>query len=166
MAWRVVRLRAFGACGPILGPAAVALLLLAGFFAWSEFRFGSIRDGVAYCNGYLLVAGQPEVDLGPVKVGSCVGGCCYLKNLTDVPVMVLGATPDCSCITVSGVPMRVAPHGSTKLPFVYCPRAGSGSRRETRLIRVYIDADSPELLLPVRADVIAVGGRPDAVSQR
>lgn len=140
----------------LVGPLLVAFVIVLCYSGWSYWRFGSFKDGIEFLSGYRLVAEQSVLDIGKVRVGAETEGNFVLKNLTDKPITIIGAKSDCSCMVISGLPIRVEPRCSTDFAVRYTPLAREGNETVTHRILLYLDIDSPEVVLTLSADILPV----------
>jgi hypothetical protein len=138
----------------LAGPLLVALLILLGFCFWSVWRYGNVSDGIAFVNGYVLVAQKPIVELGKIPVGAKVDGIFVLKNLTDHPITILGARSECRCVVASDLPIQVDALSSVSFCLRFVPGENEVNQSVTHRALLYLDADSPEIVLTLAADVV------------
>jgi hypothetical protein len=138
----------------LAGPLLVAVLILLGFCVWSVWRYGNVTDGIALVNGYVLAAQKPIVELGKIPVGAKVDGIFVLKNLTDHPITILGARPECRCVVASDLPIQVDALSSVSFCLRFVPGENEANQHVTHRALLYLDADSPEIVLTLAADVI------------
>ena len=143
--------------GFLRGPLLVALLILACGSAWSVWRFGSVRHGIAYLKGYVLIAQNPTVKLGSIPAGTEVEGVFVLKNLTNRPITVLGAKPECTCVMTSDLPMRVDSLSTGRLRFKFAARNNEINQSVAHRTLLYLDVDSPPVVLTLAGDVVSPG---------
>jgi len=140
----------------VAGPLAVVFFALLCYSGWSLWRFGSFVDGIAFLNGYVLVAEQKTLDLGEVRVGSEAEGNFVLKNLTSEPITLVGARPECSCMIASDLPARIEPHSTMDFSVRFTPNRREASQTVTHRILLYLDVDSPAVVITFSADVLPV----------
>lgn len=97
---------------------AMGVLLTVGCrIGWLAYQFGSFSAATAHLRGLQLVFLPDHVDLGKARQGEQRKVELELVNLTDVPVQVLGAISDCSCVVVSdGLPVSLQGRGRFRLP--------------------------------------------------
>jgi hypothetical protein len=150
----------------IAGPLLVAVLILLGFSIWSVWRYGNVSDGIAFLDGFVVIAAKPTLELGSVPVGTEAKGVFVLKNLTDEPISLVGASPDCSCMIMSDFPIRIEPHGTATFDVRFTPRAREAGRTVTHRILLYLNVDSPTITLALSAHALPVDRtRKDATTQ-
>ena len=146
---------------PILGRifvGAAVLLTLSIFSAlFGVLQFGSIRSAAAYLDGYAVMPENAVLELGDVYVNQSVKGSFLLRNLTNSPLTLLGATPDCSCVRVSGVPAQMEPRGFCTLPVEIRWDRRSANTRISVGIHLHMSADSRPVVLSVKAMVCRKG---------
>jgi hypothetical protein len=88
--------------------AASALILLAIVIGWALFRAGSIGGGMAYLAGRKIYAGPADIAIpGDGQASQTIS----LVNLTGTTLTVMGYNATCSCVKVSGLPVRLPPYG-------------------------------------------------------
>jgi hypothetical protein len=143
----------------IAGPLTVALLILLGCSGWSIWRYGNVTDGIAFMNGFVLIAEKPTLELGRVAVGDKVEGIFVLKNLTGRPITILGAKPECSCVATSELPIQVEAFSSVHFKLQFTPGKGEASQSVVHHALLYTNIDSPEVTLTIKADILPASTR-------
>jgi hypothetical protein len=154
--YSVLKRRASACVRFIVGPLLVALLILACYSAWSIGRFGNLTNGIEFLNGSVLIAEKPMLELGKVPVGTEVEGVFVLKNVTNQPIAIVGGKAECSCVITTGFPMQVDPMCSARLSLRFTPRPSDANRRVVHRAVLYLDVDSPAMILTFAADVVPV----------
>lgn len=119
------------------------------FGGWSFLRFGHPLDGLAYLNGVVLKADQP--DLGTVAPGSEVEAVFVVKNLTTNPVSIVGAKPDCACVVGSDLPLTIDALSSARLPVRFTVERGELHKELIRHVLLHLNVDAPPVVLTLTA---------------
>ncbi len=128
-------------------------MILLGYCAWSLWRYGNVTDGIAFLNGFVLVAEKPTLELGDVSVGSKAEGVFILKNLTNQPITILGAKPECPCVVTSELPVQVDRLSSSPFRLRFVPRTQEANQSVAYRTLLYLDVDSPSIILTLAASV-------------
>jgi hypothetical protein len=124
----------FVACG------AIAVTL-----EWAAHRTGSLEAGIAYLSGAGLYCGPQTIEIAGDGVQRKE---VTLRNLSPVPISILGYNAQCSCVSVLGLPMRIEPGQMRKASLL----ASSGNAKTVAVIFI---TDPPQATFS-RVDVRVV----------
>jgi hypothetical protein len=91
--------------------AALALVTLAGTLA-----YGSPEVALARLRGELVTVEPAFVSFGEGETGETLETTVRVRNWTNIPVRLIGATSDCSCIATEGLPETIPPGQSREVP--------------------------------------------------
>lgn len=160
---RTLRCRARRACRRIAGIAAVVVLGLIVFAAWSLYRFGSVSLALAFLKGYAVVPEAALVSAGEVAAREEARVAFRLKNLTAGPLRVVGAKADCACMAFDDLPLAIEPGEWGKMTVRFVPREAEVGQVVEHSVLLYLDATSVPVVLRAQAEVVppeprAVGG--------
>ena len=86
-----------------------------GFAAWSAIRFGGLEDAIQYLRGHEIVAVSTVISLGTQPNGTHCPVKIRLRNLSDKPIRVVGASTSCSCVATSNPPVLIGARQSAVL---------------------------------------------------
>ena len=115
-------------------PFVLLLLTLTACIGWIFYRItelGSLKNALLYLNGHEFTFEAPVFD--PIKGPAASERIARFKftNLSSTNVVVSGARPDCSCISVRSLPLKVPPYKSDWIPISYST-GNSASIRDNR----------------------------------
>ena len=119
----------------------------------SHVCFGGIAPGMAWWQGAAVFVEPPVRDLGEIAGGETVTVEFQLRSLRTGPVRIVGATPDCSCVVVDGLPLDLDDQGLGKLTINFRPNANEVGQDVTRVIPLHLNVDSVATALVIRARV-------------
>lgn len=137
----------------VFGPALVAAVLSTTYCVWSVFTFGGIAEGVAFFRGQALTAREPVLKAYGIAPGGRASGVFHLTNLTDRALTVIGATPDCACVSVAGMPIEIGPSRTVPIKVGFpVPLRGAESEVTHRLV-LHLNVDSPPVVLTLIAQM-------------
>jgi hypothetical protein len=140
---------------PLLALVFVAVAAGTFFAMWAWWNFGSVQTGWAYTSGYRVIPVSESIEFDSVLAGTKVHGTFVLQNLSNQDIQVIGAKPDCYCITASHFPILLKKRGQCSLDFEFL--ADDNVTVETVVehhIVVNFDTAHPPLVLWMRAKVI------------
>lgn len=130
--------------------ACAFILLMSLFSIWAWCSFGSLPLGYAYLQGYRVYPVHRKISLPDTTMGEMVKMSFDLRNLTGKDIQILGAKPDCGCITTSNFPVTLTANGTQTLDFEF--HAGSVGKNQ-HLIVTYFDTSNPPLALIAKVNV-------------
>ncbi len=134
--------------------ALTVFVLLAAFTGvLSQVCFGGIAPGMAWWQGAAVFVEPPVRDLGEIAAGETVTVEFRLRSLRTGPVRIVGATPDCSCVVVAGLPLDLDNQGQGKLAIKFRPNANEVGQDVSRVIPLHLNVDSVATALVIRARV-------------
>jgi hypothetical protein len=81
------------------------------------YQFGTIGNGIRYLQGYNYVVEPTAIDVGVGPRGDKRTTTATVRNLSFSPIRVIGAATTCNCLTVTGLPLTIAPRQSEELQF-------------------------------------------------
>jgi len=133
-----VKRRAFG--GVVVGAAAL-LVLLGAAGSWV---YGSPAAALARLRGDTLIADPGYLDFGTVPAGEPREAPLTVGNWSDRPVRLIGGTSDCTCTTLSDLPLTIPPGGRAVVTIRLVPPTDAGHLTRTVMLRTD-SPDQPEL---------------------
>jgi Protein of unknown function (DUF1573) len=134
--------------------AMAVFVVLASFTGvLSHVCFGGIKPGMAWWQGAAVFIEPPVRDLGEIAAGETVTVEFQLRSLRSGPVRIVGATPDCSCIVVAGLPLDLDDRGRGKLAIRFRPNANEIGQDVSRVIPLHLNVDSVATALFIQARV-------------
>lgn len=103
--------------GPIdfVRPAATALALGLGVYAFGVYHYGSAAAALAGLQGQAAHLEFAALDFGEGNKGDRQSKTVAVTNLTSRPVLITGGKADCSCTALADLPLTVPPHESRPL---------------------------------------------------
>ncbi len=119
----------------------------------SRVCFGGIAPGMAWWQGAAVFVEPPVRDLGEIAAEETVTVEFQLRSLRTGPVRIVGATPDCSCVVIAGLPLDLDDQGRGKLAIKFRPNANEVGQDVTRVIPLHLNVDSVATALVIRARV-------------
>ena len=119
----------------------------------SQVWFGGIAPGMAWWQGAAVFVEPPVRDLGEIAAGETVTVEFRLHSLRSGPVRIVGATPDCSCVVVDGLPLDLNDQGQGKLAIKFRPNANEIGQAVSRVIPLHLNVDSAATALVIQARV-------------
>ena len=119
----------------------------------SRVCFGGIAPGMAWWQGAAVFVEPPVRDLGEIAAGETITVEFQLRSLRSGPVRIVGATPDCSCVIVDGLPLDLDDRGQGKLAVKFRPNANEIGQEVTRVIPLHLNVDSASTALVFKARV-------------
>lgn len=99
----------------LLSIGAFALFMLVGSFALYT-AFGSIPLAMRYLRGERVILEPSDIRLERPKNADSLGVDAVFSNLSDRPVMLMGANSSCSCVVTRDLPVKVESGGRFTLP--------------------------------------------------
>ena len=120
---------------PILGYGISASVVLLALGLFGGLWFGSVRGAVAFLRGEPWSVTPGYQDLGPQPAGETVEAAVEVVNWGPKPLHVLAGTTDCSCATVTDLPLRIAPRESAEVRVrIHLPEKGRGAFARTVIL--------------------------------
>ena len=80
-----------------------------------------------------------------------------LDNVTNRPVVVLGAETSCDCTTLQGLPITIPAQGESSLRFRLTTTPAEAGRRINTNIKLLLDTPSPVVRLEIAAAIGSAG---------
>ncbi len=99
----------------LLPIGAFAVFMLAGSFALNS-AFGSVPVALRYLRGERLILEPSAIRIDRPAKGGEVAVEAVVSNLSDRPVILMGANTSCSCVVTGSLPVTVEPGGRFRLP--------------------------------------------------
>lgn len=122
--------------GVVVGAAAVVVLLGAA----GSWVYGSPAAALARLRGDTLIADAGYLDFGTVPAGERQEAPLTVSNWSDHPIRLIGGTSDCTCTTMSDLPVSIPPGGRAAVTISLVPPSGAGHLVRTVMLRT----DSPD----------------------
>lgn len=120
------------------------------------FSFGSFGDAWLYAKGNRVVIEPKELDFGSGVNGESHTLSFRIRNLSNRPVSVVGASTTCSCVSCDGLPIKVPPTSSQDIP-VALHFEGKTAVEVVQAITIHTDhPNAPTLKGVVRCRVLSV----------
>ncbi len=119
----------------------------------SQVCFGGIAPGMAWWQGAAVFVEPSVRNLGEIAAGETVTVEFQLRSLRSGPVRIVGATPDCSCVIVAGLPLDLDDQGQGKLSINFRPHANEVGQDISRVIPLHLNVDSVATVLVIQARV-------------
>ena len=133
-------------------------LAIAGCAAWSLINFGSLHLGWLYANGVRVTIAPRVVTVPDGKPGDAREAVFVLRNLSNRPVRIVGATTNCTCLLPGDkLPLTVSPGGTTSLHVALDIRKVKGGRIEQALLYLTDHPSAPRLKVRIAARVVDPG---------
>jgi hypothetical protein len=117
--------------GVVVGAAAV-LVLLGAAGSWV---YGSPGAALARLRGDVLTVNPGYLDFGPLPAGEARELSVEVGNWSDRPVRLIGGTSDCSCTTLSDLPVTIPSGGREVVTIRLVPPSGAGHLTRTVMLR-------------------------------
>jgi hypothetical protein len=102
----------------------VGLLLV--LWGATVYQFGTISNGFRYLQGYNYVVTPTTIDVGEGLRGDKRTTTATVRNLSFAPIRVIGAATTCNCLTVTGLPLTLAPRQTEELQFTIYLESAKG----------------------------------------
>ncbi len=100
-----------------IGRFALTSAVVAGLtLAWSVWRYGSPLGLPQVLEGKILIADRTEVFCGEARAGEERIAAFRLRNITSLPVKVVGMRSSCGCGTTRDFPFAIGPGETESLP--------------------------------------------------
>ncbi|MDR1385237.1 MAG: DUF1573 domain-containing protein [Planctomycetaceae bacterium] len=132
---------------------AIVVLVIGGIGCY--YVYGSLSAGWARLNGYILYVENDTLDFGTISADQTRTGVFRLRNLSQQPVIILGAEADCSCVQSADLPLTVSPGTVIDFPVTfYSSQKDEGSLVRRQLL-LNLNVDQPITMLVVRAKVVS-----------
>ena len=112
----------------------------------------AIRGLALRLRGHRLYAEAPIISVGEVPLGSVVRETALLHNLGPDPVRILGASADCNCLAVDGLPASIGPSRLARFP-IRIRGVEPGRRIESRIIFFSDSHRNPRISVVVKGRV-------------
>ncbi|MFO0799087.1 MAG: DUF1573 domain-containing protein [Gemmataceae bacterium] len=129
------------AWGGMLTGSAAALVLVGAAGSWV---YGSPTAALARLRGDTLIAEPPYLDLGTVPAGERQEAPLTVTNWSAGPLRLIGGTSDCTCTTLSDLPVTIPPGGRAVVTIRLVPPQGAGHLLRAVMLRTD-SPDQPEL---------------------
>jgi hypothetical protein len=127
--------------GGVVVSAAVVLVLLGAAGSWV---YGSPGAALARLRGDPLTVNPDYLELGAIPVGESRDAALTVCNWSDRPVRLIGGTSDCTCTTLSDLPVTIAPGERTTVAIHLVAPPGAGLL--TRMVMLRTDhPDQPQV---------------------
>lgn len=91
---------------PVVLSVLLVVAILGAMLAWASFRTGSVGAALAYLGGRTVYASPQKLVLSGSGSGARE---VTLLNLSDRPIQVVGYNATCSCVKISGLPLKLGP---------------------------------------------------------
>jgi hypothetical protein len=120
------------------------LLIYLTFITWAQVNFASYRFALLYLRGARLEVRPSVKTIGIHRPGEILDTAVVVRNHGSMPVNVVGAIAECSCIAYRGLPKEIPAGGSARLPIVI--RFGAATDEWHQFITFLTDAaQEPEI---------------------
>ena len=141
------------ACWKQLGRVVMVAVCAIAVTAWGViWQIGLARAAVAYLRGEAFVLDADVRSLGEGRVGAEQAVDVRVRNTSGDKLVLTGASAQCSCLKVSGLPVDVAAGETISVRAKYHFFGDPGER--TQLLTIYSNSRiTPERTLVVRATV-------------
>jgi hypothetical protein len=115
--------------------------------------FGSIPVALRYLRGERLVVEPTTISVGDGFAGVEEEAAFLIRNLSDKPVCILGATQSCTCLSIEQLPISILAHTS-RVMRLGIRREGKSTERFEQGITYYTDSlQHPSFLLRIRGRI-------------
>jgi hypothetical protein len=134
-------------------PVAVVAFLVGTTCLVAMRQYGSMAGALARLQGHVLHVEPRVQDLGVLQHKHSGSASFKLSNLTDSPIVVVGATTTCGCFMTERLPLTVAPGETQSLEFnvtAVRPRVGNAYEQ---IATLHLDTEGPPIRLGVKAIV-------------
>jgi hypothetical protein len=131
--------------GGVVTGAAAVLVLLGAAGSWLS---GSPGAALARLRGDVLTVNPGHLDFGPLSAGEARELPVEVSNWSDRPVRLIGGTSDCTCTTLSDLPVTIAP--GDRMAVTVRLAAPPSSGQLTRTVKLRTDhPDQPVVLVRI-----------------
>ncbi|HUY32974.1 MAG TPA: MauE/DoxX family redox-associated membrane protein [Pirellulales bacterium] len=134
-------------------PICIGLAGVVAACALGAAQFGSLHAAVAYCQGYRLLPRRPALWLGELAPDERVARSFMVKNPTGSDVTIVGAKLSCRCFIGTKLPVAVPAGATIEFAVGIRPRHESAGRTVVETARLYLDVESPPVVLTVSGRV-------------
>lgn len=104
---------------PLIVGALVAMVVLVVLVSFATASYGSVAAGLAAFRGDDLFVGERTIRAGEVAIGKACDGELVIRNLTSVPIQLVGAQTRCSVLADADVPATIPPMETVAVPFKF-----------------------------------------------
>ena len=130
---------------------SVACLVLGVAWLSAFIVFGSVQAALAWANGHSVFVSPPVAEL-EVEAGKTIPILFHIQKLSSQPVRVVGATPGCSCVVVSGLPLDLT-DVDNQLEVKFSASERKVGQVVEQQIPLHLNVDAAPAVLRVRARV-------------
>jgi hypothetical protein len=128
----------------LLGIASVAI----GFVVWALIQFGSPREAASYIQGDRLLIEPRMAWVGEGLAGEGRQATFLVRNRSNEPVTIVGASSSCTCVLTDRLPIQIPP-GEDRSLHVEFQLDGKASERVEQSL-TYITDYAPQPTIPVK----------------
>lgn len=137
--------------GILAGSCGVSAVVFATVCVILQLLFGGISAGLAWANGNAVYI-EPrtiEMDADP---GSTVTVPFRVRKLINKPVTIVGGSPGCGCITLSGLPLELS-SAAQEFKVNFAANKSKAGQVVMQNIPLHLNVDSAQVVISIKARV-------------
>ena len=133
-----------------------AVFVVLGCITWAVVTFGSLYHGWLYASGVRVMMEPTSVVVPEGQDGEPQDTVFVIRNLTNRPVRIVGATTTCTCVVATDkLPLVVPAKGTTELHAALGPPSSSTGRSVAQFLVYHTDHPAaPRFAARITARVI------------